>query len=319
MGSSRTILRNLRNLNKYLSRFHKSLQSTYFEKLIAEAFSHVLHLPFYTISDDKKDTPYCVIWQGDISNSSITKAPQGEPDAVAYCFGFYLLIEATLKTGANQWSKEFAASIRHCENFCSQNNIQPEDVFALLVCTDLHEDTYRSVHHSPSTKYKFIPVEILTLSKIIETSILAFTIRHIELRRLLIQIQEILRKSSSLDDFRNTVNDLVTDWQKDVLKIEKNALVGLKSYETMQRINRTYIGVSEILKELQKDRTINKYFKIIGEKLSFDIIEESLIHQSLAVRLISTYEGENLFSPVPFVDFKGRWSRLIKAVEKLNG
>jgi hypothetical protein len=318
MGSSRTILRDLRYINNYLSRFHKSLQSTYFEKLIAEAFSHVLHLPFYTISDDNKDTLYCIIWQGDISNSSITKAPQGEPDAVAYCYGFYLLIEATLKTGANQWSQEFAASIRHCENFCSKNNILPENVFALLVCTDLHKDTYRSIQHNP-TEYKLIPIEIPNLSKIIETSILAFTIRHIELRRLLIKILETVRNSSSLDDFRNTVNDLVTDWQKDVLKIEKNALVGLKSYETMQRINRTYIGVSEILKELQKDRTIDKYFKIIGEKLSFDIIEESLIHQSLAFRLTSTYEGENLFSPVPFVDFNGRWSRFIKAVEELNG
>ncbi|MFH1318421.1 MAG: AlwI family type II restriction endonuclease [Candidatus Omnitrophota bacterium] len=316
MLSSRTILKNLRNLNTYLSQYHQSQQSTYFEKLIAESFSRILYLPFYTIDNDDTTVSYRVTWQG--KDNPISKASQGKQDTTAYCYDFCLIIEATLKTGANQWSKEFAQSIRHCEEFVKVNRIQQNKVYIILVTPELHHDTYRSIHSHPKGEYRFIPIEISTVAKILETSIFAFTMRHLELRQLLNQISECIKTTSSLDDFRDAIDNLLANWQKEVLQTEKSAVIGVKSYEIMRRIDRLHIGVSEISGKLQRHPTINKYLKIISDKLSFDIIEKSLIQQSLAFQLSQTYDGEKLFSPVPFEDFKERELKLIKTVKEIK-
>lgn len=316
MTSYRTILRNLKNYNQYLAQFHQLQQSTYFEKLIAEAFSNILYLPFYTSDNDDPNIPNRLTWQGIIN--SVSKAPQGKPDAIAYCYNYYLIIEATLKTGANQWAQEFAQSIRHCEDFCNQNGIQQKDVFVLIVCTKLFRDTYRSIKNNPRQEYKLVPVEVSDLAKIFQASILAFTLRHLELRRLFHQISDCIRDSSSVRDFSESVDSSITRWQKDVLKLEKNAFIGVKSYEVMRKIGRTYIGMSEILQKLQRHPIVNQYFNIIGEKIRSDTIEDSLIQQSFASRLTPTYEGEELFEPVPSVDFKGRGLRLIDTVMRIK-
>lgn len=314
MMSSRAVLRNLKNLNQYLSQF--SQQSTYFEQLIAEAFCHILHLPFYTSNNDDASIPHRVTWQG--STNSISKAPQGRPDAIAYCYNFCLIIEITLKTGAKQWSQEFAQSIRHCEDFCSQNGMQQKDVYILMICPNLHRDTYRSIRNNPRQEYKLIPIKVSDLTKILEASILAFTMRHLELRRLFHEIPNCIKNSSSIKDSSESVDESISKWRANVLKLEKSAFIGVKAYEAMRKIGRAYIGVSEILQKLQKHWVVNQYFNIIGDKISSDIIEDSLVQQSLASRLISTYDGEELFEPIPHADFKGRGLRLIDAVMKIK-
>jgi len=316
MTSSQTILENLKGITEYLNQFTKKQRPTYFEKLVAEAFSHILHLPFYASDSDDAGIPHRVIWQGRVN--PVCKAPGGGPDAIARCYHFDLIIEATKNTEANQWAREFASSIRHSEDFCSQAQIQAKDVLTLLICTELHRDTYRSIKSNPKEEYKLIPIEVSNLEKILKTSILAFTIRHLELRRLLNQISKCIRDSSSLDDFRSAVDSLLTNWQKDVLKVEKKAVIAVKSYKAMRMINRTHIGTSEIFQRLQGDEAINEYLEIIEEKLSFDIVEESLIQQHLASELSPTYD-ERVFYPVPFADFKERQLRLIKALEEING
>jgi len=316
MTSPKTILENLKNLNQYLAQFDRSEQSTYFEKFIAEVLSRILNLPFYTMDDDNTAVPHRIIWQG--STNPVSKAPLEKPDVVAYCYDFCLTIEATLKTGVNQWTQEFASSIRHCANFCSQSRIQEKDAIALLICTKLHEDTYRSIKSNPKPECKLIPIEVSELVRILETSILAFTMRHLEFRRLLNQVSDCIRTSSSLDNFQSDMDILLTNWQKDVLKIERSAIISVKSYEAMRSINRTHISVGEIFSILLKDQTINEYLRIIGDKLSFDIIEESLLQQGLAFQFSPTFD-EKLFYPVPFADFKERGLRLIKAVEEGNG
>jgi hypothetical protein len=317
MTSSRTILKNLKSITEYLNQFPNWQRSTHFEKLVAEAFSHILYLPFYASDNDDDSIPHRVIWRGKVN--PVSKAPGRGPDAIARCYHFCLIIEATRKPGSDQWSREFAQSIRHCKDFCSKEGVQPNNVYVLIVCLNLHEDTYKSIKANPKQEYRLTPIGLIDLAIVLETSILAFTMRHLELRQLLNQITDCIRTSSSLDDFRNAEDNLLKNWQKDVLKVEKNAFLGVKSYEAMRRISRTHIGASEILRRLQRHRTLNKYLKIIGEKLSLDIIEESLIQQSLASQLSPTYDGERLFSPVLFTDFKERELRLIKAVEEVNG
>jgi len=129
MSSARTILKNLKKLNTYLAQHHQSQQSTCFEQFITEVFSHILYLPFFSSANEDTKIRYRVIWQGNIN--PLSKAPQQKPDAIAYCYNFYLLIESTLKIGANQWSQEFAQSVRHCEEFVKQNRIQQNEVYII--------------------------------------------------------------------------------------------------------------------------------------------------------------------------------------------
>jgi hypothetical protein len=317
MVSSRTILRNLRNLKDYLTLFLPSEQPTYFEKLIAETFSNILYLPFYTSDNDDPNIPHRLTWQGSIN--SISKAPQGKPDAIAYCYNYYLIIEATLKTGASQCSKEYASSIRHCEDFCNQNGISQKDAFVLIICNELHRDTYRTIKNNfGEEKSKFIPIKVSELEKILQTSILVFTLRHLELWKLFHKISDCIRDSSSLITFSKSVDSSITEWQKEVFKLEKNAFIGLKSYEVMRKIRRTYISTSDILQKLQRHTTVNQYFKIIGEKVKIVNIENGLVQQNFASRLTTTFDGEELFEPIPYLDFKERGLRLINAVMRIK-
>lgn len=314
MADKRTILRNLKNLNQFVIQFSRSLQPTHFEHLIAETLSKILFLPFYTADNDDTTVNHRVAWQGNIN--PVSKAPGG-PDAIAYCHNFYLIIEASLNTGVRQWSREFGSSIRHCNDFVKQKRIQPNDVYIVLITPALHPDTYRSI--STCLEYSFIPIETSIVAKILETSILAITMRHIEFRKFLNQVSECLKTPTSLKDFNGSVDKLLTNWQKEVLKLEKTAFIGIKSYETMHKIDRSYIGISEIERKLQPQRKVNKYLKIIDDTLSTNLIEKSLIQQSLGYQLARNFDNENIFSPVPFEDFKARKIKLIDKVKRING
>jgi len=321
MRAARTILRYLKKNDEYLNHFPRHEHSKYFECLVAEAFSRVLHLPFYSSANDNTTIPHRVVWQGNIN--PITLAPQRKPDAIAHCYNFDILIESTLKDGANQWTQEFASSARHCDDFISQREVQPNDVYIILVTPKLYQDTYRSIHQHPRQEFNFIPIEVSTLAKILETSILAFTMRHIDLRKLFHKIQRCIRESSSLADYRKSVDKLLTEWQKDVFRREKGVFIGVKSYEAMRRIERESrrksISAYEILQKLQKHPFVTQYLKVVHDKLLGKTIENSLIQGSFAIevgRIISSDEG--LFEPIPYEDFSGRESRLIAEVEKIN-
>lgn len=318
MESARTILRKLRNLNQYLSSFHNSHQKpTYFEILVAKALSHLFHLPFYSSDNDNPDISHRVTWLGRIN--PISNAPGGGPDAISYCYNFYILLEATINTGVRQWTREFASSIRHFENFCSATGAQKSNVYVLMICPKLHIDTYRSISSNPREECKLIPIEVTDFSRILETSILAFTIKHLEIRKLIHNIYDCIRSSSSLREFRKSVPESITTWQKDVLKMEKSSFTGVKSYEAMRKIGRTYIGLSEILKKLQNHPFVQQYFNIIGDKIGIKIIRDSLVQQSFASKSGRTItDDEELFEPVPKTDFVGRSKRIIDVVVSLK-
>lgn len=314
MPSSRVILRGLKDLDGYLNQFNLSQQSAAFERLIAEALSSILHLPFCTSDNNDSQIPNRVVWLG--STNPLSKAPSGKPDAIAHCCDFHLVIEATMRTGSNQWSREFAPSIRHCEDFCTDGGISRRDAYVLLVCTQLHVDTYRSIRNHPRQEYRLVPLEVADVERILQTSILAFTLRHLELRGLFHSLCDGIVASPSLPHFRSSVNGSIAQWQKDVLRLEKTVFIGIKSYEAMRRIGRQHIGATEILQKLQKHPVVNQYFKLIDDKVGADVIVDALVSHSFAAKLGATYEDEQLFQPVPIADFRQRSLRLIHAVEE---
>jgi hypothetical protein len=164
-----------------------------------------------------------------------------------------------------------------------------------------------------------IPLRVSDLARILETSILAFTMRHMELRRLFRQMSECIRRSDSLSDYLDSIDDSLTQWQKDVLISEKSVFIGLKSYEAMRKIGRNAIGVSEILQQLLRHPFVGQYLNIIGERLTIDEIENDLLRQSLAClagRIVQ--DNEALFEPVLHADFKARGYKLIEAVGRIK-
>ena len=317
MTSSRAILRNLKHLTECLNEFLKRQRATYFEKLVAEAFSRILYLPFYGSNDDDASVPHRVIWQG--QSNPFSKAPGGGPDAIARCYHFDLIIEATRKPGPDQWSREFAQSIRHCKDFCSEAGTRSSNVYALMICSNLHADTYESIKANPKRKYRLIPIRVTDLAIVLETSILAFTMRHLELRRLFHQICNCITNTSTPNEFSDSVSARITAWQKDVLKLEKSSFIGVRSYEVMRRIGGNVVSASEIIQQLQKHPFVGQYLNIVGEKITVDQIEKDLMQQDLAHIAGRTIQDDlPLFEPVHTADFRARGLRLIKAVEKAN-
>jgi len=311
-----TVWKKLRNYNNYLLKFHKIFQSTYFEELIVQSFSSLLHLPYYDRDNEDLSIPHRVTWNG--SRKSQTKAPGG-PDGIARPHDFFIVIEATLKKGTIQWAQEFAPSLRHAEDLNKVLNVDPKNIFTVLVTQEIHRDTYLSVKNSNNThQYKVILLEIEALSKVIETSYLAFTLRQIEIRELFINLLDRLSDSRNLANFSKDSQTYVAEWQKKVLKIEKETILALKSYETMVKIRRDHVGIGEILQRLGKNTFVRWYLARINEEIEHDTIRRSLLQESLACSNGRTHTGEYIISPVPFFDFKSRCERRRKTVEKAN-
>lgn len=310
----RTILGRLRDPSKYLSQYHASHQSMRFEELVCQAFAVWLHVPFYDADNDDSTVQYRMTWLG--SAHKVTKAPAG-PDGIARAHGFYIVVEATRKTGTSQWSQELARCVDHATKVAQDNNAAPNDVYAVLVTEKLHRDTYTSVKSYNATgEYKIVLIGLDDLRTAVETSHLAFTIRHLEVRKLLGDLLGCCSRADSLRSFTDGCRHTTDGWQKETLQLEQAVTVAVKSYEAMLREGRNQVGVSDILKRLSKHPTVRSYFGKIGSTLRRATIVESLTQESLGALLCRNLTtGEELFCPVPLADFKSRCARRMSAVE----
>jgi len=311
MVAPNTVLRNIKNYNQYLDTFHDTHKSVYFEYLISLSFAHIMHLPFYSVDSDDSSVKYRVVWYGDIKNSPPTPAPSG-PDSIIYAHNNFMLIEATRKEGKKQWSQEFAQAVSHRDSFVGGDENKKEMTFIVLVTTKLNKYTYDSI----KTKEKFIPLQIDSIEKILKTSILAFSTKHLEVIKLLGEISEILRDSDSIKNYLSRVNKCLDNWQEKILNKEKRLFIGIKSYEALVKSSGSIMSASEILLKLKKNPVVRQYFNLIEEDISLKIMERGLIEESLGC-LTRTLK-ENFYYPVPKEDFKGRARRIIKAVEDAN-
>lgn len=312
----RTIWQRLKDHTGYLSGYHQMYRSAIFEELISQSFSSLLYLPFFDSDTDDPSISHKVTWNG--SRDSLTKAPGG-PDGIALSHGFSVVIEATLKSGTTQWSQEFAASLRHAENVSNNFDVEATSLFTILVTQNIHRDTYHSAKNSNETNpYKILPLELTALGTFVETAFLAFTLRHIEVRELFMNLLGILSSSSGLRDFRERSEKYAAEWQRKVLQLEKPTIIAVKSYEAMLKFRRDHVGTSEILRSLKRHPTIKWYFARVGEGINPEMISKSLLQESLGALEVKLRSGEHIFSPVPLLDFKSRCKRRLQAVEAAN-
>jgi len=306
---------NLTNFQRYLKRFAQNDQPAAFEYLIAATISQIFFLPFQSKDNEDNTIKYRVIWGGNINKKSkaISKSPSG-PDVICFAYGFYILIESTLRKDANQWRKEFVESLRHYEDFTK--NVDKKEVYLVITAPRIHKDTYMGFKQKACEEYNIVVLENSHLANIGNCSCMVPTIRHLDLHQLFTDLVKVLRESVSFDKIGNELNKTISKWQSDVLKREKNVFFGLKAYEAMKKVPNNTVGTSDILLNLKKDRKFKNYLHILGETDVTSYIKDGLLSEKLALLVPTPYE--DLFCKVNAIDFKARGLRLIKAVEEIH-
>lgn len=318
--SGRTVLRQVRSLleprdpRHYLNTFPKRERPTRFEQLAAEAVANVLHLPLFDNTCDDQAIPNRVTWFGKCK--PLTKAGGGMPDAIARACGFTALLEATLQRGSDQCAREYAAAIRHAKSYAKENRLDIHELYIVLLTRRIAEDTYNAVK-SRSSDMRMILLEPQVLVLLLETSVLAFTLRHVDVQNFLGMVQECLLSSQSLSKYREDVETLGANWQKGILRLEQYTIVALKSYREMLKANQKQVGVSEILKRLRKQPELLWYYgRLDGNIASINarLIQESLDREGMGFR-VKLPTGECVYCPVTLSDFKSRNARRLRAIE----
>lgn len=320
MDNLSTVLTILTNFTKHQYRFPRGQKrSTWFEALIAKSFSKIFHLPYFDRNNDDSCTQHRVVWCGTFNPFKC--APGGMSDAIVYAHEFYCLLEPTLRRNTDQWAREYASSIRHYNSFSNREGLEGKDVYLLMVAPTIHEDTFESFKSKLNGEHNFVLLELSTLAIILETAILAFTIRHLELQKLFRKLIARSRNSSTLEQYRNATSEYITSWQNEVLQLEKNSFLAIKSYEAMKQIlrghTRDHVGVSEIVRQLSGRPEIEQYTALINERFTPSGIANSLQSESLGFYIEDT-PRDKLFAPVPFVEYESRIRRKMMAVGEAN-
>lgn len=309
---------NLIYFQRYLNRYARNDQPAAYEYLVASTISQIFFLPFQSRDNENNAVKNRVIWQGSINRRSntISKSPSG-PDVICFAYGFYVLIESTLREGTSQWRKEFVESLKHYDDFVTINNVDKKKVYLIVIAPKIHKDTYTGFKQKASEGYNIVVLKNSHLAKIAKCSGMISTIRHLDLCYLFVNLVKILRESAAFDKIMHELNKTINKWQSDVFKQEKEVFFGLKAYEAMKKVPKNIVGTADILFNLERDRKFNYYLNILGVDDIMTYITNGLLSEKLAYLITTPYE--QLFCKVNIIDFKARGLRMIKAVEEIHG
>ncbi|MBM4094388.1 MAG: AlwI family type II restriction endonuclease [Planctomycetes bacterium] len=299
----------------YLNQYEKDLRPVFFEELAVMSFAGLLHLPFYDAQTDDLGQPLRATWRG--SRRDKQHAPGNASDGLIHAVGYSILVEATLSRKSDQWKREFAAAIRHAKAEEDALQAGPQDVYCALVAPEISDDTFESIRsHNERAGCKLIPLELQALAQALETSAMAFTLRHADVRRLFIRLVDCIKECPDTDAWRKETTNCLSNWQREVLKHEKSTMLAIKSYEAIIRSGRKQVAMSDILVALNSDRTILSYFEAIQESFYDQIVEQSLLQESLVVETSKLdLTGERFLVPISLADFCSRCDRRRKAIE----
>lgn len=309
---------NLLGLEQYLDRYVAADQPAAFEFLVGAAFHKIFYLPFQTKDTEDNTVKHRLIWYGrfDKRNNRFYLSPSG-PDSVCFAYGFYILIECTLRGNvSNQWRREFVECLNHYDEFVSAGNLDRSEVYLTLIAPEFHRNTYTGFQQKAIEGYNILMLESSTLGRISSMCENVSTLRHLDLRHLVNSVVKKLRESGSLGSFKKDLNRCIADWEVDLLKQEKTVYFGLKSYEAMKKVGRKIVGISDIMLTLERDRKFERYLNKLGGGDLSSLIREGLIRERLA-RIVET-SIEDCFCRVDSIDFKARGLRLIESVESIN-
>lgn len=318
--AKRTLLQFLRSPHDVLNRHRKPERSVFFERLIVQTFASLLNLPFNDIDDDTTEDLHRVTWFGSIRRAQ--RAHGNHPDGLARAHKFAFCIEATQSRGSDQCVREFGQADRHARRVIADCQCAPNDIYIAFVTHSLSNDTFLAIKASvASGPPRIIPFELPILFSALETSLFAETMRHIEFRKLLQDLNDAVQISDRLDTYRIYAQQVSSHWQKAVLELEMATMLALRSYQAILLTRRDFAGLSEILLQLQKDRFLKQYInKLDGvdRSVNADLIERSLLQESLGVVVGRLLTGERLFAPVSIPDFRSRCNRRLARLESIG-
>lgn len=310
--------------DEYKSKFisldlHRNPEPAAYEYVSASAFSNILYLPMQCSSDRNDGVDYRVLWDGDIirGTRSVSASSSGS-DTVCFAFGFYILCESTIRTGRGQWKKEFNQCLQHYEDFITDNNLNSEDVFLVLVTPEIHKFLYRGFQSQMSEGYNLVLLNNSWLSQLWEISRIIPTVRHIDVREILDDLVEELSESTSFHKFKSNVNRKISIWCDKILRDEKYVFFALRAYEAMKKIGLDLIATSDIMSNLKQDDMYNKYMEIIDCRSLPVLIKESLIKERIG-KFMKRVKHENYFCPLNIPEYKELGNRLIRSVEEIGG
>lgn len=148
--SSHTLIKRIKNCSGFLNKYKQNERPYIFEELAVQGLARLLHLPYFDSADDDTSLLFRATWNG--SRKLNQKALSGGPDGIIRAYDFLLVIEATLRTGSNQWTKEFGECLRHAKEVSLSTQFSPNQVFTLLITEKIHEDTFHCLKTSNANK-----------------------------------------------------------------------------------------------------------------------------------------------------------------------
>ncbi len=312
-----TVLRRVKSPTVLLNTYPKRQRPLFFEELVVQALAAQLHLPFYDGDSDDANVPYRATWHG--SRATRQKARGRQPDGTIRARGFWLCVEATLSTGSTQWAREFSSAKRHLLALARQPSAPPGSVFGLLVARKLHEDTFEAIRASNAGRPPhIIPLEASHLPVAVETSFLALTLRDLDTRMLIRNLLARLANCHDLAEYRQNAHKCIGEWQRAVLLQERPTMVAIKSYELMASSPSGHMATSQILVALNRQPELQTYFGKIRETPGAEMVVQSLLQESLAIKVGELHTGEQLLEPILSSDFCARSHRRLRAVKNAS-
>ena len=309
---------NLIRLRTYLDRFPRSQQPAAYEFLTAVAMHRVFDVPLQCGDTDDPSVKYRMLWNGhfDAATNIFQPSPSGV-DSICFAYGFCLLVENTLRGNVgSQWRREFVESIDHYDKFVEARALEKKDVYLLFVAPDFHQSTYNGFRQKAIEGYSAVLLDNPCLWRWCNICRTLATYRHLDLKQLLRSMVETFKTSASLATFKKGIKRCMTNWETDLLRQERTAYFGLKSYEAMRAVGRRTVGTADIMRNLKRDKDFERYYKVLGGGDLTQYIRDGLVSERLA-KVIATPD-EDLFCCVECCDFKSRGLRLIKAVDALE-
>jgi hypothetical protein len=140
-----------------------------------------------------------------------------------------------------------------------------DSVYLLLIAPEIHLDTFNSIHQKQIEETNIIPLTFGNIEKIAEMCALAIGLRHIDLKNLFGILASTLRKIDNLQEYVAKSEEAVLQWQKDYLDHSKLVFLGIKGYKVFKNRQATILTASDIVTELNTQKDVQSYFKILGK------------------------------------------------------
>ena len=184
------------------------------------------------------------------------------------------------------------------------------------MATKIANDTYYNFHTNAGGA-KIVLFEVEHVIGMLETSVLAISMRPMELSSLMEEALTHLRLCPNLKSYRSCIANSVSTWRQRILESEKHVFVGLKALRTMKSMKRTPpIGLGELFGKMSQNNWLKHYLGLLEQSLDLQLIAESLSRQGFAYCQPGMHD--TLIYPVMLEELINRVSRIHEQIRMVG-